>query len=140
MDNKFVLLDCDDDVVLFEKDTFKVGRLKELSIREVRQKVDKYYYDSKTQQNGQSIIYFLRNIGVGEEVIDFSHFQYNCVKDCQLLQLSNMKGWEKGKLKIQIHISVNYNKSDKVCLEFYPDEPMEAESPLDELRKQIQTM
>ena len=140
MDNKFVLLDCDEDMVLFEKDTFKVGRLKELGILKVRQKLDNYIYDSKIQQRGQSITYFLGNIAVGEELIDFSHFQYNCVKDCQLLQLSSMKGWQKGKLKIQIHISVQYWWSDKVCLEFYPDEPIEAESPLDDLRKQIQRM
>ncbi|MBV6624616.1 MAG: hypothetical protein KI793_17045 [Rivularia sp. (in: Bacteria)] len=31
-----IYLDCDNDVVSFEKETFKVSRLKELMIREVR--------------------------------------------------------------------------------------------------------
>lgn len=139
MDNKFVLLDCDDDVVLFQKDTFKLGRLKEFIIREVRQKLNTNISSSQHQRYALYIYSLLKKISFGEEVIDFSHFQYNSLKDCQLLQLSNMKGWQKGKLKIQIYICLN-DKSDKVCLEFYPDEPIEPESPLDELRKQIQTM
>ena len=38
--NISIILDCDDDVVLFEKDTFKVSRLKELTIREARKKLE----------------------------------------------------------------------------------------------------
>ena len=34
--NISINLDCDNDVVLFEKDTFKVSRLKELMIRETK--------------------------------------------------------------------------------------------------------
>jgi hypothetical protein len=34
MTNKFISLDCGDDVILLEKDTYKVSKLRELVIRQ----------------------------------------------------------------------------------------------------------
>ena len=39
MNPKFTPLDCDDDVILLERDTFTVGRFKELSNHEIKSKV-----------------------------------------------------------------------------------------------------
>jgi len=44
-----ISLDCDDDVVLFEKDTFKVSRLKELTIEKIRKKLDQLMHRFKNQ-------------------------------------------------------------------------------------------
>ena len=51
----------------------------------------------------------------------------------------NNKGWQKGKLNIEICISPDDNKPDKVNLEFFPEKPIKPESPLDDIREMIQT-
>ena len=51
--NISISLDCDDDVVLFEKDTFKVSRLKELTMREVRKKFNANIHDYKNNTGGR---------------------------------------------------------------------------------------
>lgn len=123
MNPKFTLLDCDDDVILLEKDTFTVGRLKELSNQELRNKLT------------PSISSF-RAIFLSGQDIRFSDIQFNSIKDCQLLKIGG-KGWQKGKVKINICISTQGTNLDKVCLEFCSDEPIAQESPLDDLRKLV---
>jgi hypothetical protein len=135
--NRFIPLDCDDDVVLLEKDTFKISRLKELVKREIRKKLQYMIYNSQTQMPGGYIPGFLSAINVGEERIQFREITFNSFKNCQILQIAG-KGWQKGKLKIQISIDPNDENRDKIYLEFCPDEPNEPESPLDDIRKRIQ--
>lgn len=131
-DNNFsISLDCDD-VVSFEKDTFKVSRLKELMTREVKEKThnrDKWgtYYPN-----------FSRAINIGEEKIYFDYIKFELIENCQILQVNN-KGWKKGELKIEICISPEDNNLDKVNLKFFPEQPNEPESPLDDIREMIQT-
>ena len=137
MNGKLIPLDCDDDVVLFEKDTFKVGRLKELAIREIRKKLSNHIYkDSAPDKRGDYIPAFLNHIFMSEQRLEFSEVQYNSFKNCQILKIGG-KGWQKGQLNIKICIKVNGNQPDKVCLEFYADEPDEPESPLDDIRQMI---
>ncbi|BAY86196.1 hypothetical protein NIES267_57020 [Calothrix parasitica NIES-267] len=129
--NISIILDCDDDVVLFEKDTFKVSRLKELMIRkviEVTHNRDKHggYYPK-----------FSLEIMIGEENFNFNYMKYETTKDCQILQVNNA-GWREGKLNIEIYISANSDKLNKVNLEFFPKQPIEPESPLDDIREMIQ--
>jgi hypothetical protein len=55
------------------------------------------------------------------------------------------KGWQKGKLEIRISIYPNTNQLNNLVVEFYPDEfyPdefIERESPLDEIRKMIESL
>ena len=135
-DNVSIYLDCDDDVVLFEKDTFKVSRLKELMIREVRKKFQMNIYDFENKCRGLFIPQFLKTITIGEENLNFDYIKFENTRDCQILQINN-KGWHKGKLNIEICISPD-NKLDKVNLEFFPEQPLKAESPLDDIREMIQ--
>ncbi|MGB3650660.1 MAG: KGK domain-containing protein [Rivularia sp. (in: cyanobacteria)] len=131
-------LDCDDDVVLFEKDTFKVSRLKELTIREVKRKLKSLMQRCKYQGLGQFMTDYFHEIIIGEEIINFDYIRFDTIKDCQILQI-NGKGWQKGKLNIEICISPKDNKLDKVNLEFFPEQPIEPESPLDDIRQMVQT-
>ncbi|MEM7712048.1 MAG: KGK domain-containing protein [Cyanobacteria bacterium P01_A01_bin.68] len=129
-------LDCDDDVVLLEKDTFKVSRLKELTIREVRKKFSRSIYDNERKTGGEYMATFLQKIQIGEESVNFNYIKFETIRDCQILQV-NGKGWQKGKLNIEICISPDDNNPDKVNLEFFPEEAIKLESPLDDMREKI---
>ena len=137
-DNISIYLDCDDDVVLFEKDTFKVSRLKELAMKEVRKKFQPRIYDSENNSKGQYIRSFLQTITIGDENFIFDYMKFETIRDCQILQVNN-KGWQKGKLNIEVCISPDVKKPDKVNLEFFPEQPIKPESPLDDMREMIQT-
>ncbi|MFM7364970.1 MAG: KGK domain-containing protein [Cuspidothrix sp.] len=50
------------------------------------------------------------------------------------------KGWEKGKIKIKISISLKNRYNDYVEIEFCPNEPEKLESPLDDLRKKLENI
>lgn len=127
-----ISLDCDDDVVSFEKDAFKVSRLKELMIKEVRKKTHDY---SKHQRKN---IPNISGFSIGEESFKFNYMKFKTIKDCQIIQ-GNVKGWQKGKLNIEICISAEDNhKFDKVNLEFFPEQPIKPESPLDDIREMMQ--
>lgn len=137
MNPKFTPLDCDDDVVLLTSDTFKVSRLKELCLQGIRNKFYENIYNSQTKQPGLIVASFFNGISFGGESISFSKIQFNSIKDCQLLKIGG-KGWQKGKLKIQICREYSNGTHDKVYLEFCPDEPIEQESPLDDIRKLVE--
>ncbi|MBN3874684.1 KGK domain-containing protein [uncultured Nostoc sp.] len=131
-------LDCDDDVVLLQKETFKVSRLKELVREQICSKWERHgAYDYSTQKADTTIYEFLKQISVSQETIKIDEIKLNLIVDCQILKISG-KGWQKGKLKIQIYISnVSANKYT-LSLEFCLDESDEPESPLDDFRKMIQ--
>ncbi|AFZ24015.1 KGK domain protein [Cylindrospermum stagnale PCC 7417] len=138
MNNKFIPLDCDDDVVLFYKDTFKVSRLKELVYLEIRNKLNQYTYDEQTKNRGHQILTLLHNLSIGQEGINFDEIQFHSVLSCQFLKIGG-KGWQKGKIKIQMSsFSMRKKQQPEIYLEFCPDEPEEPESPLDDIRKLIQ--
>jgi hypothetical protein len=129
MSDRFIPLDCNDDVLLLDRDTFKVSRLKELCFQEIGKKLNHYVCDSNTKQNNFSLSDFFRRIQLNQENINFQEIQFNSLNNCQVLRLSG-KGWQKGQLKISICISFNSNIQNKVILEFCPDEPIASESPL----------
>jgi len=60
--------------------------------------------------------------------------KFETIRDCEILKVNN-KGWQKGKLNIEICISPDTNKPDKVNLKFFPEEPIKPESTLDDIRK-----
>ncbi len=137
MNNKFTPLDCDDDVVLVQQDTFKISRLKELATNHIRKMLEGKIYDSQGKYLTQNNIDDFRYIPLGEHRMTSHEFRYNYTISCQLLKIGS-KGWQQGKLQVQVIISPFKKEPDKVLLEFAPDQVDELESPLDELRKQIQ--
>ncbi|MDZ8035999.1 KGK domain-containing protein [Nostoc sp. DedSLP04] len=136
MNNEFTPLTCDEDVILFEKDTFKISRLKELLSTDMNNKVHQQIYNQQTQKADNLVINSFAKVSIGQERIELSEIQSHFLKNCQILRIGS-KGWQKGKLKIQVSKSMSGQKQDKVYLEFCPDEPDEHESPLDDLRKMI---
>ncbi|MEH2380808.1 MAG: KGK domain-containing protein [Nostoc sp.] len=138
MNNKFITLDCDDDVVLLQKDTFKVSRLKELVREQIYSKWERHSaFDHMTQKTTTQISEFLKQISVAQDIIKIDEIQLNLIIDCQILKISG-KGWQKGKLKIQIYISNVTTNKYTLCLEFCADQANESESPLDDIRKMIE--
>jgi len=136
MDNKFTALACnDDDVILFEKDTFKVSRLKELFSREIATKLSLPIYNTQTKTQEGIIISTLSRVSFGLERIDVAEIQFNSIKTCEILHVGG-KGWQKGNLKIHASKTIVKNQLT-VCLEFCPDKPNESESPLDEIRQRM---
>jgi hypothetical protein len=125
--------------VLFEKDTFKISRLKELMIREARKKLQITTHKPNNQYGGYCINVCLREITIGEEKVNFDYIKFEITKNCQILQIDG-KGWLKGKLNIEVCISPNdKTQLDKVNLKFFPEQPIESESPLDDIREMVQT-
>ncbi|OUL28036.1 hypothetical protein BV372_25380 [Nostoc sp. T09] len=123
MKNKCILLDCVDDVVLFEKDTYKISRLRELLIQQFIKKWRQEIRTYKTQLTNDSVGSLFANISAGDESIPFSEVKLNAVKDCQVLKADG-RGWQKGKLEIQIFIYPNINERNNLVIEFYPYEPI----------------
>ncbi|MBD2472651.1 KGK domain-containing protein [Nostoc sp. FACHB-145] len=130
MNNKFTPLVCDDDVILFQSDTFKISRFKELLSTGINNKLYQKIHSEQT------VIYSLAKVSIVQEIIELGEIQFNFLKNCQILRIGS-KGWQKGKLKIQVSKSMSDQKQNTVYLEFCPDEPDEHESPLDDLRKII---
>jgi hypothetical protein len=126
MKNKFIPLECGDDVICFEKDIFKVSKLRELVIREIVNKWRQEICTYKTKIKNDSVGSLFGSISAGDESIPFTEIQLNTVKDCQFLKI-NAKGWQQGKLEIRIFIYPNSHKANNVCLEFYPNEPINVE-------------
>ncbi|KAF3886675.1 MULTISPECIES: KGK domain-containing protein [Nostocales] len=136
MNNKFTPLVCDDDVILFEKDTFKISRLKELLSTDMSLKLNQIIYNQQTQKPQGLVIGSFAKASIVQEHIELSEIQFHSIKNCQILRICG-KGWQKGKLKIQVSQSIINQKLNQVYLEFCPDEPDDPESPLDDIRKLI---
>ncbi len=120
MKNKFISLDCDDDVILLENDTYKVSKLRELVIRQIIKKWRQEICTYKTQIKNDSVGSLFGSISAGDESILFSEIKLNAVKYCQVLKIDG-NGWQKGKLEILISIYPNSNKLNNLVFEFYPD-------------------
>ncbi|WP_138503989.1 KGK domain-containing protein [Nostoc sp. PA-18-2419] len=119
MRNKFILLECGDDIISFEKNTFKVSKLRELVIKEIVNKWRHEICNYKTQMCNGSVSSLFGSLLARDESITVSEFQLNAVKNCQFLESG--KNWQQGKLQIRIFIYPNSHKPNNVCLEFYPD-------------------
>jgi len=130
MNTIFEPLESDDDVILLDNDTFTVSRLKDL----LKQQINKRFTEN---QNIFSINFFTLPIGY-EVKIELNDIQLcNLSRDCRLLKVGS-KGWQKGKLKIQVDkkiLHLHQSNETQIGLEFCPDEPTVPESPLDDLRQ-----
>ena len=127
--NISINLNCDD-VVLIEEDITKVNQFKEMIMTQVREglgtSIDNIQ-ECMTKECEPPYEYLQSNLNLEFQVVN-----------CQLLQ-ANGKGWQKGKLNVKICISPDGNKTDKVNLKLFPEQPIEPESPLDDIREMIQT-
>ncbi|MBC6433885.1 hypothetical protein FM036_25865 [Nostoc sp. HG1] len=138
------LLDFDADVLLFNKDTYIVSKFKELISENFRQKFDRTV---------SGIFHKLCINEVNFQVEDITWQSSTVGINCQAFRVGST-GWQAGKLRIKVSTEIIspgiqeipalkiYRQDAKlnitVVLEFYPDNPSEPESPLDDLRKMIQ--
>ncbi|MBD2508985.1 KGK domain-containing protein [Nostoc muscorum FACHB-395] len=136
MNDNFIPLDCDDDVISFEKDTFKISNLKEILFLEVSKKLNQLTYNQETQKSHNYVIHSFSSLPIGQEGFGLSEIQFHSIRKCQILRVSG-KGWQKGRLKIQINKRIA-DQSGSVSLDFCPDEVKEPESPLDDIRKKLE--
>jgi hypothetical protein len=134
MANTFSPLKGDNDVLLLNKDTFTVSRLKELIEKLIKTRLS-------TTHEGRFLVitseFCTLPVG-GETQIVLNNIQWCTTPiDCQILKISS-QGWQKGKIRIQVETKIlassKANEID-ICIEFCPDEPTEPESPLDDLRQ-----
>jgi hypothetical protein len=96
MSHNFIPLDCDDDVVLFKQDTFKISRLKEL-LRGITSQRLNYYVQDRENKNLGEVDSFFRQITIGTSSIGTTYMsidelQFHSTQDCQLLQLGAKAG------------------------------------------------
>lgn len=130
----FKPLDCDDDVLLFDKTTFTVGRFKELINENFKSKFNIAVLLDGHRRSTLIVSDNLKNMSVGELSCQLADMQWNSTpQDCQTLRIGS-KGWQKGKIRVQVNFNYSSNTTD-AHLEFCPDEPTEPESPLDDLRQ-----
>ncbi|MDZ8053758.1 MAG: KGK domain-containing protein [Aulosira sp. ZfuVER01] len=99
MENKCIPLECGDDVVWLEKNTYTVSRLRELVIQQFIKKWRQEIHTYKTQPTNDSVGSLFANISTGDESIPFSEVKLHAVKDCRVLKIDG-RGWQKGKLEI----------------------------------------
>lgn len=153
-EENFCRLDCDDDIVMLEKDTFTVARLKELLSHNLKEYIEKTGQqigrDGRQRniaiahdKNVASISYLLYQlcwlpITDKSLKLDLSNilliFPPNGI-ECKLLELESRK-WIEGKMRIQCNLQINaYNSAEvKLELEFSPDESNLTEESVNEER------
>lgn len=139
MNNKFIPLDNDDDVVLIKEDTFKLCKLKDIIKKEISSKMSKPIYQTNNQGqagSGPLISSFLTEIIPNSNCNTFKLIQFNYFADCQILKTTG-KGWQKGQINIQIKVFIDGKQKNEVDLAFYSEEFSKIESPLDDLRQMI---
>ena len=136
INRSYEILDGEDDVLLLGKATFTVGRFKEL----VARKLDYILFSieaAEKESRKKSIYYWMQSLSINEETtiqvgeINWSSLQEGI--DCQLLRIG-AKGWQKGKLKIEVNRSFQSGEA-QTSIKFCPDEPLEPKSPLDDIRQ-----
>ena len=135
VNQRYEILEGDNDVLLLNnKDTFTVQRLKEL----VSNKFDRIFSIYVENQSCREYISgLMQNLSLNEETrISGGDIKWNSAIqgiDCQVLKVGS-KGWEKGKIKIEVSKSFQSGQT-QACIKFCPDEPPEQKSPLDDIRQ-----
>ena len=129
----YEILDGDDDVLLLGKATFTVGRFKELAASQFRKILDISHTGPL-----DSICTMMRDLQINEETqirggnINWKTSQQGIA--CQLLRIGS-KGWQKGRLQIEINGGLEYSGKTQTSIKFFPDEPAKQKSPLDDIRQ-----
>ncbi|MEA5595547.1 KGK domain-containing protein [Rivularia sp. UHCC 0363] len=131
MNNNFILLECDD-VVLLGEDTLKASRIQQLVEENIQEKLQRHIYEYNSFHPGASMLEFFGNIPIGKTKIRLTEIKQQYITDCQVLRSSG-QGWENGKLKIEIRVFPGNNYENQIYLGFIPEEPIEYEALLDEI-------
>ncbi|MEG5038196.1 MULTISPECIES: KGK domain-containing protein [unclassified Microcoleus] len=129
----YEILNGEDDVLLLGKATFTVRRLKELAASQFRKILDIRIKDGLVDFSDM-----MRELQINEETqimggnINWKTSQQGI--DCQLLKIGS-KGWQKGKIQIEINGGLEFSGKTQTSIKFFPDEPPKQKSPLDDIRQ-----
>ncbi|NEO58788.1 MAG: hypothetical protein F6K54_40620 [Okeania sp. SIO3B5] len=145
MDNTFQVLECDTDILMIGKDTFTVELFKELTVEKIKIYFNERFILHQANKNFNQNIHsysmfnlFSRNI---IKIVDNSvEFQLQNIElifppegmECKVLKLGDSE-WQTGKMRI--HVMVAGSSVRVIKLEFCYDEPLQQESPLDDIRQ-----
>ncbi|OYE04936.1 KGK domain-containing protein [Nostoc sp. 'Peltigera membranacea cyanobiont' 232] len=142
------LLDFDADVLLFNKETYIVSRFKELISENFRQKFAAKIDNTNVTVSGSFNKLSINQVNFQAENITWQSSSEGI--NCEVFKVGST-GWQSGKLRVQVSTEIitpltitplTFRQGGQlnitVVLEFYPDDPNESESPLDDLRKMIQ--
>ncbi|MCL1463139.1 KGK domain-containing protein [Argonema galeatum] len=142
MNDSFKSLDCDEDVLLFNQDAYTVARFREL----VERNIGDNFGHRMNQQSSDRVIDILSCLKIPTNnpntFIKFTNINWISDREginCKFLRMG-AKSWQEGKLRIQADIGFDNKGGIKIqfVVEFCPDEPLEPESPLEDLRKLLQ--
>jgi len=129
-------LNGEEDVLLLGQATFTVRRFKEL----VARNFDHILLSIEAAENEsrkKSIYFWMQSLSINEETTipagDINSSSPQEGIDCQILTIG-AKGWQKGKLKIEVNKSLQSGKT-QTSIKFCPDEPPKPKSPLDDIRE-----
>ncbi|MCC3409491.1 MAG: KGK family protein [Microcoleus sp. PH2017_10_PVI_O_A] len=135
---RYEKLEGANDVLLLNyQATFTVGKFKELVAAKFNEIL---VLDAATQSRRDSINGWMQRLWISEEtstIISGGDINWNSPKegiDCQVLKIGS-KGWQKGKMKIEVNKSFEPYGKTRVCIKFCPDEALEEKSPLDDIRQ-----
>ncbi len=135
---RYETLEGADDVLLLKyQATFTVGNFKELVATKFNEKLS---LEVQGQYRGVSIKDCMKDLSIRNEtstLISGGDINWNSDQkgiDCQILKVGS-KGWQKGKMKIEVNKSFDPYGQTRVCIKFCPDEPLEQKSPLDDIRQ-----
>lgn len=146
MSNICQLLDFGTDVLLFNKDTYIVSRFKELIFENFNQKFRTQLREHHSDFSVSGIFNRLCINEVNFKIEDVTWQSSSEGINCKVFRVGSTN-WQAGKLRIKVSTEIisplMYKQDAKlnitVALEFYPDNPNEPESPLDDIRKMIQS-
>lgn len=141
------ILDRDDDVLLFDNNTFTVGQFKEgiSGVFERQFLVFGNYDDCQGKKIAQTLKPDLTKIVFNSIPFKMSEIQWKGdAVNCKLLKVG-FGGWQEGKVRVQGRVVDCYFENDEllkynkpvidICIEFCPDRPTEPISPLDDIRQ-----
>ena len=138
MNEEFYPLNSDDDVLLFDSDTFTVAKLKDLIKNEIQVRFLQLFIPQKINDLRYVIkreLFHISSLPSGPSGSWWlNEIQLNSFpRECKLLKVSS-QGWEKGKIRILTYIQEEEVPAIiKVDLEFCPDKPDESLPILEEL-------
>jgi len=137
MSEEFYRLSGDDDVLLFDSDTFTVAKLKELIKKEFSSRfleVLDPHFVKYSRYGVKRELFYISSLPSGPSgswwltEIKLKSFP----RECKLLKVGS-QGWEKGKIRVLTYIQEEEAAVIEIALEFCPDKPDESLSILDEL-------
>ncbi|MCF2147026.1 hypothetical protein IQ276_011295 [Desmonostoc muscorum LEGE 12446] len=140
------LLEFDADVLLFNQDTYIVSRFKELISESFNHKFHTVLREHHSDFSVSGLFKMLYINEVNFQVEDITWQSSSEGINCQVFRVGSTN-WQAGKLRIKVSTEIVSALARKgggklnitVVLEFYPNNLNEPESPLDDIRKMIQT-